>query len=54
MSETPNDPITVLAAAASQTHELFLSFCAAGFTEYQALYLTAAAITGRRSDPPQP
>lgn len=36
----PLDPLTPVAAIGLITHELFLSFTAAGFTEEQALYLT--------------
>lgn len=46
----PDDPITQLAEAAVATHELFVSYVGAGFTENQALYLVgqtiAAAVRG--------
>ena len=32
----PEDPITQLAAAAAQLHELYNSYLEAGFTEHQA------------------
>jgi hypothetical protein len=35
----PEDPITQLAAAAVQLHELYNSYLAAGFTEPQAFEL---------------
>jgi hypothetical protein len=55
MPEEPQDPVTELMALAAQTHEMFLSYLAAGFTEPQALYLVASVITaGIRPTPPQP
>jgi hypothetical protein len=42
----PEDPITELAAAAAQMHELFRSYVEAGFTENQALYLLGQLISG--------
>lgn len=55
MSVHPNDPITALAAAAASTHEMFRAYLEAGFSESQALYLTAACITASiRPTPPQP
>lgn len=41
----PDDPITQLAAAAVQLHELYASFVAAGFSESQALYLVGQALS---------
>ncbi|MFF2774841.1 hypothetical protein ACFVU3_08020 [Streptomyces sp. NPDC058052] len=41
-------PITKLAAAAIQIHELYQSLVRAGFTEAQALDLTKHFITGNR------
>jgi hypothetical protein len=45
------DPITLLAAAAAQLHELYVSYVAAGFTEAQAFDLVktllAAGIGGQ-------
>jgi len=35
----PEDPITQLAAAAAQVHELYISYIEAGFTEAQAFDL---------------
>lgn len=40
----PVDPVTALAAAATQLHELYESYVAAGFTEEQALRLVVAAL----------
>jgi PIN domain nuclease of toxin-antitoxin system len=45
MSEIPQDPITNLATASAQQHEMFLAWVAAGFTEAQALELLKAFIT---------
>lgn len=42
----PNDPISELAAAASQLHELFISYVNAGFNERQALYLVGQVLRG--------
>jgi hypothetical protein len=39
MSDMPRDPMSLLAEGATATHELFLSYVQAGFTEAQALYL---------------
>jgi hypothetical protein len=47
----PTDPISELAAAAAQTHELFLTYVRSGFTEMQALYLTASVITASARPP---
>lgn len=41
----PPDPMTELAGAAAQQHELYLGWIAAGFTEAQALELLKAFIT---------
>lgn len=41
----PEDPITQLAAAAVQLHELYNSYVAAGFTEAQAFDLVKAILT---------
>lgn len=42
----PEDPITQLAAAAAQLHELYTAYLEAGFTEAQAFELTKAILTG--------
>lgn len=42
----PEDPMTPLAQSASQMHELYLQYVAAGFTEAQALELVKAVIIG--------
>lgn len=49
----PRDPFGAMAEAAAAIHEVFLSYVAAGFTESQALYLTACALTGGPKAPPQ-
>jgi hypothetical protein len=41
----PPDPISVLAAAASQLHELFRAYVASGFTEAQALQIVISVLT---------
>jgi hypothetical protein len=40
----PQDPITQLAAAAVQLHELYEAYLSAGFTEAQALELVKATL----------
>ncbi|MCQ1575364.1 hypothetical protein [Streptomyces parvus] len=40
----PTDPITALAAAAVQLHEMHQAYVEAGFTEQQALELVKAVI----------
>lgn len=42
-----NTPHNKLIAAAVAMHEMFSSLTAAGFTEQQALYLTAQMVTHR-------
>lgn len=42
----PADPITELAAAAVQLHELYEAFMEAGFTDRQALELVMTAMQG--------
>lgn len=39
------DPLSALAMAAIATHEMFRCYVEAGFTEQQALYLTAQVLT---------
>ncbi|MFB7461293.1 hypothetical protein [Streptomyces sp. NPDC056188] len=39
MPDSPQDPITDLAAGAAQLHELFSAYTGAGFTQDQALRL---------------
>ena len=41
----PFPPMTEMQAAAAQLHELYSSFRGAGFTRYEALYLTAQVLT---------
>lgn len=45
MSNSPQDPLTELAAGAIQLHELFLAQVEAGFTEPQAMQILIAVIT---------
>jgi hypothetical protein len=45
------DPLSALAMAATATHEMFRSYIAAGFTEQQALYLTAQVLTASMRGP---
>ncbi|MYX14373.1 hypothetical protein GTY67_13300 [Streptomyces sp. SID8374] len=40
----PTDPMTELAAAAAQLHELYATYVQAGFTEPQAFELTKAVL----------
>jgi hypothetical protein len=40
----PTDPITAMAAAAIQLHEMYEAFVAAGFTREQAFELTKATL----------
>jgi hypothetical protein len=49
MSQPP-DPLTVLAEAAAQLHEMFISYVRAGFTEQQALYLVGQVIHASRPE----
>lgn len=44
MPDIPQPPLTELAAAAVQQHELYRSWVDAGFTEEQALQLLAGII----------
>lgn len=46
MNEMPANPLTALSEAAAQLHELFQAYAQAGFTEKQALYLTACIACG--------
>lgn len=43
-SPGPTSPITALAAAAAQMHELFRAYIDAGFTEAQAMQLLCTLI----------
>lgn len=52
MNDEPQDPFTSMAAAAASMHEMYESLIAAGFTEAQALYITAQALTGGKGQPP--
>lgn len=42
MPDSPQDPITELAAMAVQNHELYTAYVNAGFTEAQAMQLLIA------------
>lgn len=48
----PADPFTAMATMAASLHEMFVAWTNAGFTETQALYLTAQALTGGKGTPP--
>lgn len=39
------DPLSALAMAATAAHEMFRCYVEAGFTEQEALYLTAQVLT---------
>ncbi|SET48766.1 hypothetical protein [Nonomuraea wenchangensis] len=41
----PEDPITLLAAAAVQLHEAYMAYVGAGFNENQALYLVGQILS---------
>lgn len=41
----PADPITEMAAAAAQLHELFTAYMEAGFSRMEALHLVSAILT---------
>jgi hypothetical protein len=43
--ETPQDPMTELAVAATQQHEMYLGWMSAGFTDAQSMELLKAFIT---------
>lgn len=43
--EQPSSPITELAAGAAQTHELFLAYVGAGFSEAQAMQLVCTMLS---------
>jgi len=49
MGNDPTDPITELAAAAAQLHELYASYVEAGFTEHQAFELIKTIIAASPS-----
>lgn len=46
-SQSPENPLTQLAAAAAQIHEMFRALIGAGFTEPQALYLVGQQVRPR-------
>lgn len=45
MPDEPQSPLTELAAAAVQQHELYRSWVDAGFTEQQAMMLLVTTLT---------
>lgn len=47
------EPLTKLGQSAAQLHEAYWSFVHAGFTERQALYLTAALACRHAGPPPK-
>lgn len=44
MDGMPTDPVSQLAEAATQMHEMFVSYVNAGFTDQQALYLVGQMV----------
>jgi hypothetical protein len=46
VSDSPQPPLTELAAAAVQQHELYRAWVDAGFTEEQAMQLLVAVLLG--------
>jgi hypothetical protein len=50
--DMPVNPLTALSEAAAQLHELFHAYLEAGFTEKQALYLTACIACGGPKEQP--
>ncbi len=44
-ASVPNDPLTFLAEAAAQQHELFMAWVNAGFTRAEALQMIIAIMT---------
>jgi hypothetical protein len=51
--DLPLGPISDLAQAATQLHELFSAYVAAGFTEPQALYLIGQLLRAQAQQPGQ-
>lgn len=45
MSEQPTDPFTAMQESAHQTHELFVAYLDAGFTEVQAMHIIVSLLT---------
>ena len=50
----PPDPMTVFREAAVQTHELFVTYTEAGFSESQALYLIGQMLRGTMAQQQRP
>jgi hypothetical protein len=51
MADDPADPVSPLALAATQAHEMFMTLVNSNFTESQALYLVGVMLT-RSGGPP--
>lgn len=49
--DQPADPLTSLAAAAVQMHELFTAWVSAGFTDAQAMQLLCALLAAGLARP---
>lgn len=49
--DLPDSPVSMAEQAATAMHELFQAYCAAGFTEQQALYLVACQACGGPREP---
>ena len=45
-AKLPPDPMTAMAELASNLHEVFIAYVAAGFTEGQAIYLVGQILRG--------
>lgn len=50
---SPEDPVSETLEAALSAHELYLTYCQAGFSSEQALYLVAQIVTAglRKNNP---
>jgi hypothetical protein len=48
--QTPEDPISALAAGVAQQHEMFMAYVDAGFTRPEALKIIIAMLTARTPD----
>lgn len=45
MNDQPTDPFTAMQECAHQTHELFVAYIDAGFTEAQAMHIVVSLLT---------
>ncbi len=45
MNDQPTDPFTAMQEGAHQTHELFVAYIDAGFTEAQAMHIVVSLLT---------